>query len=213
MCGRHRRHGRRLGRHHDSTVVLCPPPSPPLRPSPSRSPPSCSSSTGGPCPLVLVLSSRPPYPFRSSSLVAHRPTQSAATAWWGWARGFEALTRAKIRMQPADNVKRRTPCLLPVVVPPFVGERHAAHIAHAAAAGPGPAGLCTADATGPSQGLVEPAVHVCVYRQFVTWSGRAVFYELLYLQGVPTLVVLERRIWREGERMYVVSGTAGSCAS
>ena len=43
-----------------------------------------------------------------------------------------------IRMLPARYVQRRTPCLLPVVVSPFVGARHVAYIAHAAAAGPGP---------------------------------------------------------------------------
>ena len=42
--------------------------------------------------------------------------------------------------------QRRPPCSLPFVVSPFVGARHGAHIAHAAAASPGPTGLCTADA-------------------------------------------------------------------
>ena len=60
--------------------------------------------------------------------------------------GVRSARSGEIRMQPADNVIRRTPCLLPVVVSPFVGARHVAHIAHAAIAGPRPAGLCTAGA-------------------------------------------------------------------
>ena len=73
-------------------------------------------------------------------------------------------------MQPADSVLRRTPCLLSVVVSPFVGARHAAHIAHAAAAGPRPVAYVLL-VPGPSQGLVEPAVRVCVYRHVVRWYG------------------------------------------
>ena len=69
-------------------------------------------------------------------------------------------------MQPADNVIRRTPCLLPAVVSPSVGARHDAHIAHAAAAGPGLQAQRSYVplVPAPSQGLVDPAVRVCVYR-------------------------------------------------
>jgi hypothetical protein len=52
--------------------------------------------------------------------------------------GGVRCARSGIRMLPAHYVQRRTPCLLPVVVSPFVGARHVAHIAHAAAAGPRP---------------------------------------------------------------------------
>ena len=80
--------------------------------------------------------------------------------------GFEALARAKTCMQPANDVIGRTPCLLPVVVSPFVGARHVAYIAHAAAAGPGPVAYVLL-VRGSSQGLVDPAVRVCVYRHVV----------------------------------------------
>ena len=74
--------------------------------------------------------------------------------------------RSGIRMLPAHNVLRRTPCLLPVVVSPFVGARHVAYIAHAAAAGPRPVAYVLL-VPAPSQGLVEPAVRVCVFRHVV----------------------------------------------
>jgi hypothetical protein len=60
--------------------------------------------------------------------------------------GGVRCARSGICMLPAHYVQRRTPCLLPVVVSPFVGARHVANIAHAAAAGPRPAGLCTSGA-------------------------------------------------------------------
>jgi hypothetical protein len=87
----------------------------------------------------------------------------------GWAphrmekEGGVRCARSGIRMLPANCVQRRTPCLLPVDVSPFVGAQHAAHIAHAVAAGPGPVAYVLL-VRGPSQGLVDPAVRVCVYR-------------------------------------------------
>jgi hypothetical protein len=65
---------------------------------------------------------------------------------------------------------KANPCLLPVVVSPFVGARHDAHIAHAAAAGPRPVAYVLL-VPAPSQGLVEPAVRVCVRRHVVRWYG------------------------------------------
>ena len=44
--------------------------------------------------------------------------------------------------------------------------QHAAHIAHAAAAGPGPVAYVLL-VRGSSQGLVDPAVRVCVFRHVV----------------------------------------------
>ena len=80
--------------------------------------------------------------------------------------GGVRCARSGIRMLPANDVIRRTPCLLPVVVSPFVGARHVAYIAHAAAAGPRPAAYVLL-VPGPSQGLVDPAVRVYVYRHVV----------------------------------------------
>ena len=80
--------------------------------------------------------------------------------------GGVRCARSGIRMLPAHNVLRRTPCLLPVVVSPFVGARHVAYIAHAAAAGPRPVAYVLL-VPGSSQGLVDPAVRVCVYRHVV----------------------------------------------
>ena len=80
--------------------------------------------------------------------------------------GGVRCARSGIGMLPANCVQRRPPCLLPVVVSPFVGAQHAAHIAHAAAAGPRPAAYVLL-VPAPSQGLVEPAVRVCVYRHVV----------------------------------------------
>ena len=83
--------------------------------------------------------------------------------------GVRSARSGEIRMQPADNVIRRTPCLLPVVVSPFVGARHVRmlHISHMqrqrVQAQRGYVLLVPA----PSQGLVEPAVRVCVYRHVV----------------------------------------------
>ena len=84
--------------------------------------------------------------------------------------GGVRCARLGSRMLPAHHVQRRTPCLLPVVVSPFVGARHVAYIAHAAAAAPRPVAYVLL-VPAPSQGLVEPAVRVYVYRRVVRWSG------------------------------------------
>ena len=104
--------------------------------------------------------------------------EEAGGAREGWRGGLRGLgppwekkggvrcARSGICMLPAHYVQRRTPCLLPVVVSPFVGARHVAYIAHAAAAGPRPVAYVLL-VPAPSQGLVDPAVPVCVYRHVV----------------------------------------------
>ena len=85
--------------------------------------------------------------------------------------GVVRCARSGIRMLPANCVQKRTPCLLHVVVSPFVGALHAAHIAHATAAGPRPVAYVLL-VPAPSQGLVEPAVRrVRSHRHVVRWYG------------------------------------------
>ena len=65
-------------------------------------------------------------------------------------------SHAACKLRPKAN-----PLLIACRVLPFVGALHAAHIAHATAAGPGPVAYVLL-VPAPSQGLVEPAVRVCV---------------------------------------------------
>ena len=70
-------------------------------------------------------------------------------------------SHAACKLRPKAN-----PLLIACRVLPFVGALHAAHIAHATAAGPRPVAYVLL-VPAPNQGLVEPAVRVYVYRHVV----------------------------------------------
>ena len=81
--------------------------------------------------------------------------------------GGVRCARSGIRMLPAHHVQRRTPCLLPVVVSPFVGAPSMLHISHMQRQRVQAQRSYVPLVPAPSQGLVDPAVRVCVYRHVV----------------------------------------------
>ena len=80
--------------------------------------------------------------------------------------GGVRIARSGIRMLPAHNVLRRTPCLLPVVCRRSSGHCML-HISHMQRQRVLAQRSYVPLVPAPSQGLVDPAVRVCVYRHVV----------------------------------------------